>query len=67
LDKFRKDYQDLQLKYEVEKAKAADQNDDELDKINDRIEVIFLNLGIKIINQINHPSSLIRRAIKNNF
>ena len=35
LDKFRKDYQDLQLKYEVEKAKAADTNDDELDKLTD--------------------------------
>lgn len=39
MDKFRKEQQDNQLRYEVEKAKAADQNDEDLDKIGEQLEV----------------------------
>ena len=40
MDAFRKNIVDMQLKQEVEKAKAADANDEALDQTNDELEVI---------------------------
>ena len=35
----------MHLKYEVEKARAADENDDDLDKVTEQLEVGVIMVG----------------------
>lgn len=51
LDKSRKEQDELLFSHEVEKAKAADQNDENLDKIDDELKA--LNHSLKFA--MHHP------------
>ena len=61
LDKRRKDQDELLFNHEVDKAKAADENDENLDKIDDSLK----ELNHKLKFAMHHPQ--LEQLLKENF